>query len=290
MHLHQGYVSISDVVEAITKCIAPPPNYKLLMQQLSDADGRLIDVSDGSIIGQEMVEWLERQNMRGLLETLSRSFQCSEAAAILDQHLQNARDAGPQWFDVSVTGRPRRNDDVHREATSILLYMTKSWARYERAFHEGRLNGWPRCDFGLIEGFYGSNEAYKRVDEIMFDRNEIVNFLAKFDIKNSGLGGVPRNVDEGAALSDGVSEGRNDSQGPWLSNPSLLTKKFATASKLEGKVSSDKICNRREYARWLSSIRLRTQLNARCSIFQLLFSSERMQSFPPHLSPSCVAR
>lgn len=235
MHLHQGYVSISDVVEAIAKCIAPPPNYKLLMQQLNDADGRPIDVSDGSVIGREMAEWLERHKMRGLLDTLSRSFQYSEAAATLDQHLQNAREAGPRWFDVSVTGRPRRSDDAHREATSILLHMAKSWARYERAFHEGRLDGWPSCDFSQIEGFYGSNEAYKRVDEIMFDRDEIVSFLAKFDIKNSGLGGVPRDVNECAALSDGVSEGRNDGQGPWLSNPSSLTKKLAMTSKREGK-------------------------------------------------------
>jgi len=47
--------------------------------------------------------------------------------------------------------------------------MSKSWARHERALHEERLDGLPNCDFQPTEGFYVSDEAYKRFDEIMFD-------------------------------------------------------------------------------------------------------------------------
>ncbi|MFP3475866.1 MULTISPECIES: hypothetical protein [Burkholderia] len=234
MHLHQGYVSIAEVVKAIAICIAPPPNYEMLVRQWDDADRRPIEVHDTSAVQKEMLEWLERHKMRGLLPTISDAFRYSEAAAVLDQHFQNAQERGPRWFDVSVTGRPRRSDDVHKEATSILLYMTKSWVRYERAFHEGRLNGWPNCDFDHIEGFYGSAEAYKRFDEIMFDRREIVIFLAEFGIKNSGLDHGTGD-DEVAVLSSDDGDESTESQGPWLSNSDSLIQKFSDAAKCERK-------------------------------------------------------
>ncbi|MFB5153895.1 hypothetical protein WJH60_30350 [Burkholderia orbicola] len=236
MHLHQGYVSIAEVVKAIAICMAPPPNYEMLVRQWDDADRRPIEVHDATVVKKEMLEWLERHKMRALLPIISDAFRYSEAAAVLDQHLQNAPERGPRWFDVSVTGRPRRNDDVHKEATSILLYMTKSWARYERAFHEGRLNEWPNCDFDQIEGFYGSAEAYKRFDEIMFDRREVVNFLAEFGIKSSGLDRGPGDSDEVVASSIGDGDELVENQGPWSSNSDLLIQKFSNASERERKL------------------------------------------------------
>ena len=236
MHLHQGYVSIAEVVKAIAICMAPPPNYEMLVRQWDDADRRPIEVHDISAVQKEMLEWLERHKMRALLPTISDAFRYSEAAAVLDQHLQNAQERGPRWFDVSVTGRPRRSDDVHKEATSILLYMTKSWVRYERAFHEGRLNGWPNCDFDHIEGFYGSAEAYRRFDEIMFERREIVTFLAEFGIKNSGLDHGIGDADAVAAPPIGDGDESVANQGPWSSNSDLLIKKFSDASESERKL------------------------------------------------------
>lgn len=235
MHLHQGYVSIAEVVKAIAICIAPPPNYEMLVRQWDDADRRPIEVHDATVVKKEMLEWLERHKMRSLLPTISDAFRYSEAAAVLDQHLQNAQERGPKWFDVSVTGRPRRSDDVHKEATSTLLYMTKSWARYERAFHEGRLNEWPNCDFDQIEGFYGSAEAYKRFDEIMFDRREIVIFLSEFGIKSLGLDHGPGDADEVAASSIGDGDEGVENQGPWSLNSDSLIQKFSDASESERK-------------------------------------------------------
>ncbi|WP_155753857.1 hypothetical protein [Burkholderia anthina] len=195
------------------------------------------------------------------------SFQYSEAAAVLDQHLQNTQESGPRWFDVGATGRPRRNNDASREATAILLYMTKARVRYEQAFNEGRLIGWPNCDFDQIEGFYGNSHAYRRFDEIMFDRVEILNFLKKFDIKHSRLDDpsvAAGNAARGAKLSDEATIDESQKPGPWPSAP-LLIKNRSDASEARracglstdamaaafGDTDHNRHKTSRDYRRWL---------------------------------------
>ncbi|WP_157653129.1 hypothetical protein [Burkholderia ubonensis] len=235
MHFHPGYVSISQVVKAIAECVAPPHNYQMLVSQLDDADRRPIDDKDASAIAREAMEWAERHKHRSLLSIISMSFRYSEAAAVLDQHLQNTQEPGPRWFDVAATGRPRRNNEASQEATAILLYLTKAWVRYEQAFSEGRLIGWPNCDFNQIEGFYGNGHAYRRFDEIMFDHDEILNFLKKFNIKHSGLDVSPvvaSNATDDVKLPDEGSIDESENREPWSSTPQL-TKKLLDASERE---------------------------------------------------------
>src|SRR5262249_572369 len=103
MSIKPHFVSLSAVIDAIAREIEPPQPWQ------EGINKEWLQPSEhGAWTAEQLGQAMEISNAKTLLSLFVYAHQYSQAAAILDASLQNALGQQPRWFDVAVTGLPRR--------------------------------------------------------------------------------------------------------------------------------------------------------------------------------------
>jgi hypothetical protein len=123
----------------------------------------------------------------GLLSQFFLSaYRDSQAAGALDYFFD--QDESLRWLDSGPTGWPKASASARTEGLSILAFMSRYIDRCEQAYQAGHFDDWPRsASTEAWTGKYSNLANAQRLREIVFDRNELMQFLHKHHIPTSLL-------------------------------------------------------------------------------------------------------
>lgn len=173
-------ISLFEIIESVAPHVPIPEDW--------DHDFFLHDVMVSSMTSSILQPSPAKRKLRaGFLNGLFlAAYRDSQAAGALDFYLDRAIEVGPSWIDWSQTGWPKVSVSARVDGLTILAHMSRYFERYKAAYFLRKFDNWPETtEIQSREGKFKTPTDYARINEIGFDRIEIIEFLCKNNIPNS---------------------------------------------------------------------------------------------------------
>ena len=184
------YVSMREVLDSVSKQVPIPENWAKILPLTQIPT--LSDIGPYKNQTQEFHKASHSLRLSALNDLFQAAYRYSEAAPVLDQYFHNALNQGPKWFDWRETGRPKISNAARDEALMMLVYMVNYFPRCLEDFRTGRYDRYPHHGIPTHEGMFENPNGADRIQQIVFERKELLEFLNHI--------GIPHSLDT-AALS-----------------------------------------------------------------------------------------
>lgn len=174
------FISVLELVDSVAKHVSIPVGWKDGVLKREEIPVTPFIDRFGRVHALEGNHNIKIGMLNGLF---LMAFRASQAASIIDQHLHNAAEQGPSWFDWGETGRPKLSEAARNDAMPMLVHMSRYFDRYEEFYQTGRFDNWPIAnDIPTSEGKFKNGDDFQRLSEIGFERTELMEFLGRCGI------------------------------------------------------------------------------------------------------------
>lgn len=177
------YVSLREVLDSVSKQVPIPEDWEKILP--------LSHIPNLPLTGryknqtEDFRASLHKLRLSAINDLFQSAYRCSQAAPVLDQYLHNAAPGGPKWLDWGETGRPKISDSARSEGLRMLVHMSGYFARCLEDFQIGRYEKYPHHGIPLYEGMFKNSNDVDRIQQIVFYREEIIEFLDDIGIPHS---------------------------------------------------------------------------------------------------------
>lgn len=194
-------ISILEVVDSVASQVPTPETWKDGV--LNRAEVPMSPFTDRS--GKASISERIHGIKVGLLNNLFLSaYRDSQAAGALDCYLDRVSEEGPKWLDWGQTGWPKVSMAARSDGLAMLVHMSRYFERYAKAYQSGRFDGWPQSnEIQSHEGKFKKQNDAQRLNEIGFERTELIRFLNTNEISHS--------LGDGSSTHDNAPQDVSDS-------------------------------------------------------------------------------
>lgn len=210
-------ISILEVVDSVASQVPTPETWKDGILNRAEVPMSPFTDRSGKARISERIHGIKINLLNNLFLSAYRD---SQAAGALDCYLDRVSEEGPKWLDWGQTGWPKVSMAARSDGLAMLVHMSRYFERFAKAYQSGRLDDWPQSnEIQSHEGKFKKQNDAQRLNEIGFERTELIRFLNKNEIPHSlrdgssTHGNVPQDVSDSvpsAPINEPDSDERPD--------------------------------------------------------------------------------